>query len=164
MMQCSVCGEEKAFSEFPKNGTFPDGRTRYRNDCKVCYNITRKLTKRKAVTKFLNNTKNRTGEVNTYTLDDWRDCMVHFRGSCSYCGVRQSRKLKLTRDHVVPVSKGGLTTRQSIVPACGRCNSSKSDHDLDEWYPKQPFYTEERHNAIKAWIEIPDVWVKEETL
>lgn len=152
-MFCTVCGVEKDRTDFPKNGRYPSGLTRYRSDCKECYNITRKLTKKKAVGKFLNNTKNRTGEVNTYTLEDWRDCMVHFRGTCSYCGIKQSRKLRLTRDHVVPVSKGGVTTRQSIAPSCGRCNSSKSNHDLDVWYPKQLFYDEERHRKVREWIE-----------
>jgi 5-methylcytosine-specific restriction endonuclease McrA len=148
---CSVCGIEKEQSEFPKNGTFKDGSTRYRTDCKTCYNISRKLTKKKAVTKFLNNTKHRTGEVKTYDLHDWKDAMIHFKGCCSYCGAKQSRKLKLTRDHLVPVTKGGLTTRQNILPACARCNSSKSNHDLDVWYPKQKFYTPERMELIKRW-------------
>lgn len=161
MKPCNVCGVDKNITEFPKNGRFPNGETRYRADCKECYGITRKLTKPKAVTKFLNNTKNRTGEINTYSLDDWRDCMVHFRGACSYCGVKQSRKLKLTRDHVVPVSKGGNTTRRSIVPACGRCNSSKSDHDLMTWFVKQPFYEESKLRDVLEWTS---VGVKEELI
>jgi 5-methylcytosine-specific restriction endonuclease McrA len=150
-MICSVCGIEKQITEFPKNGTYKDGTTRYRTDCKVCYGITRKLTKKKAVTKFLNNTKHRTGEIKTYGLHDWKDVMIHFHGCCGYCGVRQSRKVKLTRDHVVPVTKGGLTVRNNIIGACSRCNSSKSNYDLEEWYPKQPFYSAERMQKINEW-------------
>jgi 5-methylcytosine-specific restriction endonuclease McrA len=152
--ECHVCGVLKNIEEFPKNGKHKDGTTRYRPDCRECYNITRKLTKRKAVSKFLNNTKHRTGEVKTYDLHDWKDAMLHFRGCCSYCGVKQSRKIKLTRDHVVAVSKGGLTNRQMIVPACARCNSSKSDHDLETWFSKQKFFSEEQLELIKSWTSI----------
>lgn len=146
---CTVCGVEKPITEFPKNGKDKHGRTRYRNDCKECYNITRKLTKRKVITKFLNNTKHRTGEESTYTLQDWRDVMLHFRGSCAYC---RTKLTKLTKDHVVPISKGGQTIRPNIVPACPRCNSSKSDEDWVEWYNKQEFYTSEQMEVIRQWV------------
>ncbi|NLD21621.1 MAG: HNH endonuclease [Bacteroidales bacterium] len=78
--------------------------------------------------------------------------MLHFRGACAYCRTKQSRKIKLTRDHVVPVSKGGLTTRPNIVPACQRCNSSKSDGNWVEWYSKQAFYTPEQMEVIRRWV------------
>lgn len=149
--ECSVCGTEKLIGEFPKNGKDKNGNTRHRTDCKECYAISRKLTKRKSVTKFLNNTKNRTGEINTYTLDDWRDAMLHFRGACCYCGKKQSRRVKLTRDHVIPVSQGGVTTRQSIVPACQPCNSSKADKEMVAWYKKKAFYDEARLAEIIRW-------------
>ena len=43
-------------------------------------------------------------------------------GRCFYCGSTYY----LTLDHVVPVSRGGLTTVANLVPACRRCNSRKS--------------------------------------
>lgn len=48
---------------------------------------------------------------------------------CAYCGFR----LKLTLDHVVPVSKGGRDIESNLVPACQSCNSSKGAKDVDEW-------------------------------
>lgn len=47
-------------------------------------------------------------------------------GSCAYCHDAATTSF----DHVVPVSKGGGT---SIVPACRRCNSSKSNADPGPW-------------------------------
>ena len=35
-----------------------------------------------------------------------------------------------TRDHVIPISKGGNNTKENIVPACGSCNSKKKDKIL----------------------------------
>ncbi len=46
------------------------------------------------------------------------------RFKCQYCGSEDAR---LTRDHVVPVSKGGKTTWTNIVAACDRCNGIKGN-------------------------------------
>ncbi len=105
------------------------------------------------MTKFLNNTKHRTGEEDGYSLEDWKDAMLYFRGRCAFCGRKQSRSVKLTKDHVVPVSKGGKTVRENIVPSCVRCNSSKSDNDMEEWYVKQKFYSDDRKERIDRWLE-----------
>lgn len=152
MIECTVCHEKKPVDQYPKNGKDKEGNTRYRKDCKVCYSITRKLTKRKAVTKFVNNTKHRTGEVDTYNLEDWRAAMLHFRGCCAYCGNPPIRGRKLHRDHIVPVSGGGDTSRKNIAPSCKSCNSSKGDRDVHEWFPKRKSYTVDRHERLRDWI------------
>ena len=147
-----VCGLEKKLTEFPKNGKDKYGVTRYRADCKECYNISRKINK-KRLFKFLNNIKHRTGEEDGYSFEDWKDAVMYFKGECCYCGRKQSRNVKLTKDHVVPVSKGGLTVRHNVIPACERCNSSKSDSDFEEWYSRQPFYSTDRLARIYNWIK-----------
>lgn len=43
---------------------------------------------------------------------------------CMYCGKSFSRQL-LTRDHVVPLSRGGRDTWENVVCACFHCNSRK---------------------------------------
>ena len=43
---------------------------------------------------------------------------------CMYCGRSYSRQL-LTRDHVVPLSRGGRDTWENVVCACFHCNSRK---------------------------------------
>lgn len=44
---------------------------------------------------------------------------------CLYCGGRFHRH-DLSRDHVTPVSHGGLDTWNNVVTACVRCNSYKA--------------------------------------
>jgi 5-methylcytosine-specific restriction endonuclease McrA len=44
------------------------------------------------------------------------------RGLCGYCGMRAN-----TVDHVVPQSRGGGTTWENTILACGSCNSRKRD-------------------------------------
>lgn len=55
-------------------------------------------------------------------------------GACQYCGESIERK-EATLDHVHPVSKGGKTTWENCVTACGPCNSNKSD-TLKGWKPR----------------------------
>jgi 5-methylcytosine-specific restriction endonuclease McrA len=55
--------------------------------------------------------------------------------ACQYCG-RHRRELKgrqfLTRDHVVPVSRGGGNTWDNVVTSCSACNNRKGDRLLAE--------------------------------
>lgn len=48
--------------------------------------------------------------------------------TCQYCGSSK----KLTLDHVLPRSRGGLHTWSNVVAACERCNSTKSDRTPQE--------------------------------
>ena len=49
------------------------------------------------------------------------------RGICHYCG-RKFPPDQLTMDHVVPVARGGRSTRGNVVPCCLECNQSKGAH------------------------------------
>lgn len=53
-------------------------------------------------------------------------------GHCAYCGKKVSLE-KVTRDHVVPKSKGGGNTVENILPSCKKCNGSKGDMNLEEF-------------------------------
>lgn len=52
------------------------------------------------------------------------------RYRCQYCG-RQSHDLKpreaLTRDHLIPLSRGGSNEWTNVVTACSTCNTRKSN-------------------------------------
>jgi 5-methylcytosine-specific restriction endonuclease McrA len=50
--------------------------------------------------------------------------------TCQYCGRRASdfvRGERLTRDHIVPVSRGGPDSWENCVTACSKCNNKKAD-------------------------------------
>lgn len=61
------------------------------------------------------------GAEGSHTAQEWRDKCAEYGGLCAYCGEPK----KLTRDHVVPISKGGTDHIANIVPACASCNSKK---------------------------------------
>ena len=46
------------------------------------------------------------------------------KGACYYCGRSVAPK-ELTMDHIVPLSRGGKSTRGNVVPACKECNNKK---------------------------------------
>lgn len=45
-------------------------------------------------------------------------------GRCYYCGGRFPPR-ELTMDHLVPLVRGGFTTRSNVVPCCKECNNQK---------------------------------------
>jgi len=50
---------------------------------------------------------------------------------CLYCGERQD-PLLLSRDHVTPLSHGGIDSWNNVVTACKRCNNHKSGRTPEE--------------------------------
>ncbi|MBU7585060.1 MAG: HNH endonuclease [Nostoc sp. TH1S01] len=57
-----------------------------------------------------------------------REVLRRDHHTCQYCGSSK----RLTLDHVIPRSKGGLHTWDNVVTACERCNSRKGDRTLSE--------------------------------
>ena len=73
----------------------------------------------------------------------------HYR--CQYCGRHRSELRQrefLTRDHVLPVSRGGGNTWQNVVTACSHCNNRKASNLPEEagmhllHVPREPNYVE----------------------
>lgn len=54
------------------------------------------------------------------------------KGECHYCGKQVAPK-ELTMDHVVPLIRGGKSTRGNVVPACKTCNNRKKYLLPIEW-------------------------------
>ncbi len=52
----------------------------------------------------------------------WKNEIAH--GICHYCR-KKFKSNKLTMDHVVPISRGGKSTKGNIVPCCKECNTKK---------------------------------------
>jgi 5-methylcytosine-specific restriction enzyme A len=53
-------------------------------------------------------------------------------GVCHYCGAQVGARA-LTMDHLVPLSRGGRSTKGNLVPACKDCNTSKKHRLAFEW-------------------------------
>lgn len=150
--RCVFCGEWKDLrADFHHNG----GEDVYRQDCKVCYNIRRKENKtKKRHSDFIGGQKRRGEAAPKLSHQEWKEVMIFFGGECAYCGGTPRRNQRLTRDHLEPVSAGGETSADNIVPACAGCNSSKGAEDFKVWFMKQAFFSQERLNRIFKWRTI----------
>lgn len=51
---------------------------------------------------------------------------------CAYCGKHHPNFHHLSRDHIMPKSRGGENTWENCVTACKDCNSRKSNKTLKE--------------------------------
>jgi hypothetical protein len=51
--------------------------------------------------------------------------------SCQYCGVKLGYET-VTIDHVMPSSRGGVTSYRNCVTACKPCNKRKANYTPDE--------------------------------
>ena len=53
------------------------------------------------------------------------------KGVCYHCEKKFSR-VDLTMDHLIPLSRGGRSTKKNIVVACKQCNSLKKNLTVAE--------------------------------
>ena len=55
---------------------------------------------------------------------------IRDKWKCAYCG--ESVKRNPTIDHIIPKSKGGRSTYDNVVTACGTCNAKKGSKSIKE--------------------------------
>jgi len=53
-------------------------------------------------------------------------------GKCYFC-CRKTLFKNLTMDHLVPLARGGLSTKDNLVPCCKDCNNKKKNMLPLEW-------------------------------
>lgn len=60
------------------------------------------------------------------------------KGVCYYCG-QSTPPRELTLDHIVPIARGGRSSKGNVVTACKKCNNAKKQLLPMEWeeYLKQ---------------------------
>lgn len=63
-------------------------------------------------------------------------------GRCLWCDIfmlkrkaewRAKPNQRVTADHLIPASKGGLSVIGNIVAACSRCNHRRRDRTVEHW-------------------------------
>ena len=53
-------------------------------------------------------------------------------GECYFCGKKVKFK-DITMDHLLPLARGGRSTKDNIVPCCKPCNTKKKSMLPLEW-------------------------------
>jgi len=62
-------------------------------------------------------------------------------GACAYCGRKLSHE-EATIDHIYPESRGGKSTWENLVTACGKCNNRKADRTPKEARMRLQYFPE----------------------
>jgi 5-methylcytosine-specific restriction endonuclease McrA len=65
-----------------------------------------------------------------HTEDEWQSLKAFYDYRCLCCGKREP-EIRLTRDHVIPLTEGGTDSIDNIQPLCARCNSKKNKQHID---------------------------------
>lgn len=108
----------------------------------------------------------------------WEDIMYALaydlgsNNSCLYC-KKSVKKEKLTLDHIFPISYGGVSISNNLIPCCEECNSMKDCLDGNEFWELKKKETKaekndfrdkviqekEKNRYIKGFI-LPKDWVE----
>lgn len=59
-----------------------------------------------------------------HTPQEWETVKAQYNWTCPCCR-RSEPDIKLTKDHIIAVAKGGSNNIENIQPLCKRCNSKK---------------------------------------
>ena len=87
-----------------------------------------------------------------------RNLCVRDKWTCQYCG-RKKKELRsgeyLTRDHLIPQSRGGPNVWSNVVACCNTCNNRKANYTLKE--AKKLFNMELRTKPTTPTVF--DIWL-----
>ena len=98
------------------------------------------------------------------------------RDKCYYCGRKIENSSQITLDHIHPVSLGGPTIPQNLLPACRKCNSRKENMTPQQFQAYKNLVDEQQRKKFlqeylnvklfqERWVHIlPEDWISEITI
>jgi 5-methylcytosine-specific restriction endonuclease McrA/predicted nucleic acid-binding Zn ribbon protein len=121
-----VCGDAKQLSPEQRHEKAIEKGCRYRAKHREILNVKQRRYYRLHYDIYVQHVEARRARIAgvpcTLTQSQWTIIKAVYGYRCAYCGKRAKI---LTKDHVIPLAKGGSHTADNIVPACRSCNSHK---------------------------------------
>lgn len=77
------------------------------------------------------------GVVGYHSIKQWEERKKEFGNKCAFCGISEeeikikwanTQFIKLTKDHILPITKGGTERIGNIQPLCISCNARKRNN------------------------------------
>jgi len=68
----------------------------------------------------------------SHSVEEWKNLCETSKWICSYCG-KMLDKNTVTKDHLIPIVRGGTNFINNITLACRNCNSKKHVKTPDEY-------------------------------
>lgn len=147
-LECIICGNE--FKSAHKNKTCSAVCEEEYIKLKEEQRKNEKREERRRRRALKNNT------TGNFTEQEFKEISLRFFDwKCAYTGEPLLEDLSnCHREHVVPLTKGGDNGIWNIVPSLDWVNLSKNNSNMEEWYRKQSYFSEERLEKIYDYVEI----------
>lgn len=131
-LKCNCCGHNLYQGEYKRISIrwFDLKNANYCNSCIEDLRVAELIIKWSKKEEYrVNNNNTRTKDIGltgNLSLEQWFSILRKYQYKCAYCGDDYSEL-----DHVIPVSKGGGTSADNVVPTCRKCNARKHNYDVD---------------------------------